>query len=364
MARILQIIGDGRPGGGTTAVLTLSHRLAAYGEEIVLITQRNSYLWTEGARAGFLVFGLDFTSRKNTCAVASQIKRQWLRTQSSILHVHGGRAGLPVALIPHHGPVIYTVHGFHFLHKGPGLYRLAYLAEALCMTRADCTVFVSDADRNTAEQRKLLALAHKHRVIKNAVEVDPIDHNKEYDIGFIGRLHFQKNPLFLVDILKAMRPTRPSLCVIGGGELAKDLETRLAEEGLLAQVTITGECDRRTALAMLSKCRVMVLPSRWEGHPIALIEAMLLGVPVVASDIPGTNEITLHGRTGFLVSAFNPTTYAGRLRELLESPAMREFMAGTARNEAARNYSVDQMVSAYLDLYRETATHDLAEQFA
>ncbi len=185
-----------------------------------------------------------------------------------------------------------------------------------------------------------------------------------YDIGFIGRLHFQKNPVFLVDILQRMRPARPSLCVIGGGDLATELEARLDREGLRSQVTITGECDRKTALATLSSCRVMVLPSRWEGHPIALIEAMLLGIPVVASDIPGSNEIIQHGRTGFLVASFDADSYARCLRELLDNDQLREKIGDAARAEAARSYSVDRMVSAYLDVYRGTTAAAVAGQLA
>ncbi len=170
MTRIFQIIADGRPGGGTTAVLTLSRRLAAHGVEIVMATQQGSYLADQAARAGFLVFGLDFARRMNTFGLAGKIRRLLRDTQPALVHVHGGRAGLPLALIPHPCPVIYTVHGFHFMHKRGPAYWLAYMAEALCIARADCTVLVSDADREIADQRKLLQ--GRHQVIKNAVEIE------------------------------------------------------------------------------------------------------------------------------------------------------------------------------------------------
>jgi hypothetical protein len=100
MALIVQIIADGRPGGGTTVVLTLGGELARRGEEIVLITQQGSHLASEGRRAGFRLIGLDFTSRKNTPRLALQLHQLLRELNPAIIHVHGGRAGLPLAMIP------------------------------------------------------------------------------------------------------------------------------------------------------------------------------------------------------------------------------------------------------------------------
>ncbi len=213
-------------------------------------------------------------------------------------------------------------------------------------------MLVSDADYAVAKRLHLLRLSRAQSVIKNAVSVNgQMAIDKQYDIGFVGRLHFQKNPLILVDILKAMRPARPSLCVIGGGDLAEELETRLVQEGLREQVHLTGECDRTRALHLLSACRLMVLPSRWEGHPIALIEAMLLGIPAVASDISGNNEIVVDGQTGYLVPPTDVNGYADRLLELLEDDSLRARMEVDARAIAARDYSLDRMVTAYRAIY-------------
>jgi glycosyltransferase involved in cell wall biosynthesis len=355
MARIVQIIGTGRPGGGTTAVLSLSRLLAAQGNEVVIFTQENSYLLEQAAVARLDAVGLDFSRRRNTVRIAAHILRHLQQLKPTVVHAHGARAALPTALIPRRNAwqFVYTVHGFHFRLKPPILRRLARRAEVLCIARADCTVFVSDGDFSVATQCSLLRRSREHRIIKNAVSVDcdDVQADKVYDIGFLGRLHRQKNPLILIDILKALLPLRPTLCVIGGGELEGALQSRIDQEGLGNQVSLHGECSHREALRMASSCRVLVLPSREEGHPIALIEAMHLGLPAVASDIPGNNEIVVDGETGYLVPASDVAAYADRLTRLLSDADWRRRMKDNAQQRAVRDYSVSRLLDAHLEIY-------------
>ena len=356
MARIVHVLGDGRAGGGTTVVFDLCRLLKQQGEAMTIVTQSGSRLAREAGAGGLSVVELDFSHRYRTPVVAVALGRALRQIRPAVVHAHGARAAAPVALLPRAlAPrFIYTVHGFHYRRKPPPVRQLAWLSEAFCIARAGCTVFVSDADFAHARSAGLLSHSREQRVIKNAVsvEVDTLaDRPKVYDIGFLGRLHFQKNPLILAEILKALRPLRPSLCVIGGGALAGELRSRLAAAGLSDQVTLCGECDRATALRTLSLCRTQVLPSRWEGHPLALIEAMHLGLPVVASDVSGTAEIVAEGETGYLVAAEDADAYADRLRRLLADPVLREKMGQEARRRAARDYSLDRMVRAHLEVY-------------
>jgi glycosyltransferase involved in cell wall biosynthesis len=357
MLRIVQIIADGRPGGGTTAILGLSQSLAKHGHEITIITQDGSYLACQGKAVGLNTIGLDFSARLRTFGNAVRLFRQLQQIDPTIIHAHGARAGLPAALIcrANAWQFVYTVHGFHFPHKPRILRDLGRSAEALCIGQSDFAVFVSDGDFTIANKFSLLPTSNRYRIIKNAVSVDKsiCGVEKLYDIGFVGRLQKPKNPLILVDILKQMRPGRPSLCVIGGGELQHALKARIEQEQLGDQVVMRGECSRAEALQLASSCRTLVLPSLWEGHPIVLIEALHLGVPVVASDIPGNDEIVVEGETGYLVPTFGVIEYADRLTRLLLNGALRDRMKECAQRHAAHNYSVSRMVDAHLEMYAE-----------
>jgi glycosyltransferase involved in cell wall biosynthesis len=363
MARIVHVLGDGRPGGGTTVAFDLCRLLAAEGEAVTVVTQRGSRLVGDAAACGLPAVGIDFSRRLRTPLAALEIGRVLRHIGPAVVHAHGARAGLPVALLPHSlvGRFVYTVHGFHYRVKPPPIRRLARLAEAFCIGRADCTVFVSDADLAHAEAAQLLQRSRDQQVIKNAVSVEGVSpgaNRKVYDIGFLGRLHPQKNPLILADILAAMRPALPSLCVIGDGALRSKLESRIDRAGLSAQVAFCGECDRATALRFLASCRTLVLPSLWEGHALALIEAMQLGLPAVASDVAGNDEIVVDGQTGYLVPATDAGAYADRLKRLLNEAGLRSRMGCEAQRRAARDYSPERMLRAYKQVYSASAAED------
>lgn len=355
VAKIVHILGEGRPGGGTTIVLSLSRVLAENGHHVTVIAQSGSPLIGKAAAEGFDVREIDFSRRSFAVFTARELARHLRQMSPAVVHAHGARAGFPTALgfRQRSAKFIYSVQGFHFRHKPQPLQTLAWGAEAFCMARANCTVLVSQGDRRIAEQSGLLKFAQAWRVINNAVAVDPglRQTPKAYDIGFLGRLHYQKNPLILVDILEALRPLKASLCVIGGGDLAEELRERLATRNLLHQVELKGELGSADALRVLAACRVLLLPSRWEGHPFVVMEAMHLGLPVVASDIPGTNEIVVDQETGFLVHGSDAAAYAERIAQLLESPELAERMGHHGHERAAKACSVEVMARAHLELY-------------
>jgi len=359
MSTIVQVVADGQPGGGTTAVLGLSRMLLEAHHTVHLIGEPDSYLLDEAASMGATPHPMRFGSRLRTPIISRQMAGLIKQISPEVVHAHGARAGLPLALaLRQHGIVnrprfAYTVHGFHYLAKPYPLKALGCLAEAMCITGADWVNFVSDADRQTAKRDGLLRLARTTTTIKNAVDVPAglSDVTKRYDIGFLGRLMPQKNPLMLVEILKALRPASPTLSVIGGGDLSDELQQGLEQAGFSAQVTLLGSCRRDAALAHLAACRVLVLPSLWEGHPITLIEAMHLGVPVVASDIPGNDEIVVDGQSGFLVPVREATAYARRIDQLLQDEDLRQRMGEYARQVAATEYAPQRVLSKHLTHY-------------
>lgn len=357
---ILQVVGNGDPGGGTTAVLTLATMLRAAGEPVAVVSQRGSYLLHMAEQAGVPAFGLDFTPRHRAMGAFAQIARLARQQGARLVHAHGGRAGLPVALAASLGalpgvPMVYTVHGFHFLAKEFPGFQLGRLAERLCIATAARTIFVSEGDRRIAATQRLLPHADRSAVIPNAVTGDemPEVDGPDCDIAFVGRLTEQKNPLLLAEILRALRPLKPTLRVIGGGPLEAALIAALQAAGVREQVELCGLVPRPRALELMARCRMLVLPSRWEGHPITLIEAMHLGLPVVASRISGSDEIVRPGRNGFLVEATDPLDYANALRMLLQDEARRRSMARAAQDDADTRFSAATMLGAHRKLYAE-----------
>jgi glycosyltransferase involved in cell wall biosynthesis len=152
-----------------------------------------------------------------------------------------------------------------------------------------------------------------------------------------------------------MRPNRPTLCVIGGGKCEARLREQVAQLGLCGQVVLMGSQSHAAALGHLICARVMLLPSRWEGLPISIIEAMHRGIPVVASNVPGTSELIVDGETGFLVPAEDVDGYASRLRLLLDNEVLRTSMGTRALERARMSFSIEQQVNAHVALYSQVS---------
>ena len=307
---------------------------------------------------------LDFKKRRTTVSVARELTNYLRRAPGTLVHSHGARAGLAAAMTPValRSTLIYTVHGFHFRNKLPGIKYLAMAAERVCMQRATATVFVSSNDADTACRARLLPRRAMSEVIHNGSE--PVELGMEpslFDLAFLGRLHFQKNPEILLEILQALAPLRPSLCIIGTGELEEKVRAIVQRARLCEQVSLLGELPHSEALRFLARAKLMLLPSRWEGLPISVIEAMHRGLPVVASDVRGTNELVVDGETGFLVPMTDVRAFVNRISQLLADNELRARMGARALARARSEFSCDRQIQAYAALYERALAAGLRE---
>ena len=96
-----------------------------------------------------------------------------------------------------------------------------------------------------------------------------------------------------------------------------------------------------------------MLPSRFEGFPLVVLEAMALGLPVVAYDVGGVSEAVVDGTTGFTVRAGDRTALVDRIEELLRAPDRAERMGDRGRSRVLESFGVEPMVEAYESIYQE-----------
>jgi hypothetical protein len=148
--RLLQAVGDGRPGGGTTHVLQLIEELGRdWQGEMHLVSQSGSYALERAAALGIDSHGLDFMEGGRFNPRTWRGLRRLIRElEPDLIHAHGARAALPLtAARTGSGPaLVYSVHGYHFPAKAGGVRSLALLAERWCSARAEATVFVCEHD--------------------------------------------------------------------------------------------------------------------------------------------------------------------------------------------------------------------------
>ncbi|MCB0080985.1 MAG: glycosyltransferase family 4 protein, partial [Caldilineaceae bacterium] len=134
---------------------------------------------------------------------------------------------------------------------------------------------------------------------------------------FVGRLSALKN---LPALLAATKLTDAQLTLIGEGPERAALVAQAEREGIA--VTFLGTVPNQEIAAHLQQADLFVLPSKWEGHPKVLIEAMACGMPVVGTDVAGIRDVIIHGQTG-LLCGLSGTEIAAAIEQLFADPALR-----------------------------------------
>lgn len=172
-------------------------------------------------------------------------------------------------------------------------------------------------------------------------------------IGSLGRLSPQKGYAHLLDAVALLADAHPELVVAlaGEGPLRGDLARQAIALGLSERIHFLGH--RRDVQTVYDAMDIFVLPSLYEAMPFALLEAMAMGLPVVATDVSGVPEAITPGEAGYLVRPGDPEALAASLRPLLDSFELRRRMGLAGRDRVIRHFSQSEMLGRTLDLYRE-----------
>jgi glycosyltransferase involved in cell wall biosynthesis len=234
-------------------------------------------------------------------------------------------------------------------HLEPRRWRraLARRLEGWVVRSADRVVVATDDDRYALIARYGIE-ASKTRVVPNGVDLerfrpDPGRAEEPGRVCSVGRLVEQKDPLRLLEALAGLPGVR--LTLIGDGPLRPAVERRARALGL--RVDCLGTVPHEELPSLLNRASVFVLPSRYEGHPKALLEAMACGLAVVGTDVPGIRGLIEHGRTGLLCE---PTVAGIRaaVAGLLEDASLRAALGGEARRYVERTCALPAVVEQEL----------------
>jgi glycosyltransferase involved in cell wall biosynthesis len=174
-------------------------------------------------------------------------------------------------------------------------------------------------------------------------------------VGVVGRLSAQKAHHVLFEAVAKCLPDVPSLrlAVIGDGELRSQLHDTAERLGIGHRTTFLG--TRRDIPQLLPGLDLSCLSSVHEGVPIALMEAMAAGVPIVASDCGAISDIVEDGEQGYLIPVGDVDRLADRLRLLASDPGLRARLGQAARARAERDFGIEQTARAYEELLTELA---------
>jgi glycosyltransferase involved in cell wall biosynthesis len=168
---------------------------------------------------------------------------------------------------------------------------------------------------------------------------------------FVGRVVFQKGLDVLLEALAGLpMGTDYELEIIGDGDERPALTLEAARLGVAPRITFTGWCERIAIAERYRQADIFVFPSRDEGMPNVVLEAMASGLPIVATAIAGSEELVREGENGHLVPAEDAAALTAALARLIAQPETRQTMGRASRERIEREYTWKRVAEAYLEL--------------
>nr|WP_231126455.1 glycosyltransferase [Motilibacter aurantiacus] len=219
------------------------------------------------------------------------------------------------------------------------------------LARLDAHVAVGESSARRVEDFYALGRGSVRSVPNGVpdVELPARSPRERLVVGSLGRLDGQK--AYDVLLRAAARVEGIEVEVVGEGNERERLEALAAELGLTGRVRLPGWSERsREALARFD---VFCLPSRAEGFPLSIVEAMLAGLPVVATSVGGVPEAVLDGRTGLVVPRDDVDALAAALVRVRDDPGLRDALGKAGRARALAGLTADAMAAAYAEIWRE-----------
>jgi glycosyltransferase involved in cell wall biosynthesis len=292
------------------------------------------------------------------------------RRNFDVAHTHTSKAGALGRMAAHRAAVpriVHTYHGFPFHEFQSRGRRGAYVAIERRLGRiTDVALCVGTGVAVEAVRRRLVA-PERIRTIGVAVEGvsgaelpahmpgarDRARHALGIPadatvIGAVGRLTYQKAPEDFLSMIGHLGRADVVAVWVGGGELAEHI-SRLARAQPPGRIVLAGE--RADVPEILPAFDVFVLPSRYEGLPTAVVEAMACGIPVVATAVNAVADVVVPGETGLLVPPRRPDLAATAVRYLLDQPAVAARMAVTARARLGQRFGMSALREALETAY-------------
>lgn len=299
--------------------------------------------------------GIRKLSLVHDVAMAKFLRSFFKNEKANFVHLHCAKAGFlgRLLLIRRRGvKVFYSPRGFSF-YSGKPLKNFFYK----CLERvahASCGRIIA-CSKEEYEQAIATFGGDKIDLLRNAVDYTQYGKNgvfvrpRQLNVGaskFLvvasGRLAFQKNPELFAEIAKDFSGLKYKFLWVGGGDqgLASKLES--------AGVEVTGWLSREDAINLINSADVFVLPSRYEGLPISLIEAQQLGIPSVVSNCIGNVDVINITDGGFVCRTKND--YVRVIKRLAMEAELYQLVSKKAYSVSRDYFGIERLRSEYLEL--------------
>jgi glycosyltransferase involved in cell wall biosynthesis len=363
--RICQLITTLGPAGAERGVYELSRRLDGGRFDVQVVALQGGQVadWLRDVGVPVTVLGVrgkwDVLRLRRLAALLRDIRPDVLHTH--LFHADlAGRPAARMARVPHLVHTVWTAEG---------RWRPWQFAWARYF-RWRCDRIVAVSQSVMEHHARLSGLAAEHyAVIPWGVDTEAFRRDRpcrrrlradwgiapgEVVVAFVGRLEFYKG----IDLLLAAAGRMADavrLIIAGDGPCRQAVEDYIAHGPGGGRVRMLGHV--RDVRAVLSAADVYLMPSMWEGWPLALGEAMSVGLPAVGTNVAGIRDLIVPGQTGVLVESGDSAAVAEAIGQLAASARMRVGMGHAARQRIVEHFSIARTVAAHEQLYDQIAGH-------
>ena len=281
-----------------------------------------------------------------------ELSRVIAEQKPDLIHAHDMRASFFSALCCGKIPLVSHIHNNAYDARGLSPKTVAYL---LAGFRAKHILWVSNSSYEGYAFHKLFA--KKSSVLYNIIDTEQIFEKKakdettyDYDMIYVGRLTFQKDPQRLIRLCARLRESKPDLkvAIVGTGELEEEVKALCEELNIQDNVQFLG--FQSNPIKMIHDSKAMILTSRWEGTPMCALEAMALGTPVVSTPSDGMTDLLDDGVNGYLTD--DDAQMAERLLKIMNDPAHRTYLGENAQKKFAEINDAPKYKQAIADCYK------------
>jgi glycosyltransferase involved in cell wall biosynthesis len=358
--------------GAEVQIASLLGALRRYKDlQVSAVVLNEGRLMDELRMLGIPVTLLD-ESRLGSFEIFTALKSHVRHARPDIIHSHRYKEhilGVFAAKLSHNPIVIQTYHGLEENLRGVAALKMAgYTWLNTIVTNLLAQGVIGVSEDIAARLRRRLPFA-RVRCIRNGLDLERVASTVDgtqlrqelgipldaFVVGSVGRLMPIKGIEYLIRgfgmLMRDGEAQSNRLIIVGDGPLRISLDQLAQEQGVAAQTMFLGE--RRDVYDVMRAFDVFTLPSLHEGVPMVLLEAMAIGVPIVASGVGGIPEVVTDGKEASLIPAQDPQAIEKALRALRDSTELRERMIEAARHRVEAQFSICNTAGLVRDLYRE-----------
>ncbi len=364
--KVLHIISSGGMYGAEAVILSLSNAMNQGPHRSIIAPfanqpHPNTQLYERATQEGIEAHTIPCRGQIDR-SVPQAIRELALQTNADIIHAHGYKADIYVylAMRDTRTPIVSTCHTWYDNDLAVRLYGALDRFVLRSYTRVA-------AVSPEVEQRLLDAHLRRDQVliIRNGIDLRPFAAahtapqsgpslpSPALKVGLVGRLAPEKGvDLFLraAAMILSQAPLTQFL-VVGDGPDRQKLQSLIDELRIKNNASLLGRRDNMPAF--YASLDLMVSSSRQEGLPMALLEGMASGLPLIATNVGAVSSLVENGRTGILVPPNDVPTLSEAIAKLLREPATRNSYGAAARERIEKEFSAERMAQDYLHFYEE-----------